>query len=113
MAEHVPLDRVEHVRFERRKRLPAAQRGFCRSCGCFVMAHMNALPFISLAFVPVARYPREIQLPEPVMHVFYDFRIADVTDELPKYSGTWQSQLAVLRMILRARLGRSVEFNAN
>lgn len=106
MARHVPLDRVEHVRFEVRKRPPAAQRGFCRSCGCFVMAHMTALPFLSLAFVPVARYPREVQLPDPVLHVYYESRVADVADELPKYSGKWPSQLAVLRMLLRARVGR-------
>ena len=58
MAKQVPLDRVEHVRFEARKKRPAAQRGFCRSCGCFVLARMTVLPFLSLAFVPAARFHR-------------------------------------------------------
>jgi hypothetical protein len=69
------------------------------------MAHTNTLPFVSLAFVPVARYPKEIQLPEPAMHVYYESRITDVDDELPKYN-KWPSPLAILRVILRARMGR-------
>lgn len=106
MARHVPLDRVEHVRFETRKRFPAAQRGFCRFCGCFVMARMTVFPFFSLAFVPAARYPADVELPEPELHIYYESRIADVADELPKYNGKWPSQFAVLRMLLRARVGR-------
>jgi hypothetical protein len=67
---------------------------------------MTALPFFSLAFVPAARYPEDFELPEPELHVFYESRIADVADELPKYTGKWPSQFAVLRMLLRARAGR-------
>jgi hypothetical protein len=105
MAKQVPLDRVQHVRFERLKKPPALQRGFCRSCGCFVVAYLTYLPFLSLAFVPAARYPGGVQLPEPAMHVFYQFRIADVDDELPKYS-RWPSLFAVFKVILRERKGR-------
>ncbi|MEE4293262.1 MAG: GFA family protein [Xanthomonadales bacterium] len=106
-AKHVPLDRVEHVRFETLKKPPALQRGFCGSCGCFVMAYTTVLPFYSLVFVPVARYPATVQLPEPAMHVFYESRVADVADDLPKYSGALSSRLAVIRMLLRARFGRT------
>jgi hypothetical protein len=105
MAKHVPLNRVEHLRFETRKQRPATQRGYCRSCGCFVLARMTVLPFLSLAFVSVARFPVDFPLPKPVLHIYYESRIADIADELPKYSGQWPSQLAVLRMIMRARLG--------
>jgi hypothetical protein len=106
MAKHVPLYRVEHVRFETRMQRPAAQRGFCRSCGCFVLARMAGLPFLSLVFVPAARFPMDFPLPKPVMHVYYESCIADVADELPKHSGNWSSRLAVLRMVLKVRLGR-------
>jgi hypothetical protein len=106
MAKHVPLDRVEHVRFETLKKPPALQRGFCRSCGCYVMAHGTILPFLSLAFVPAARYPREVQLPELAMHIYYDSRIADVDDELPKYNKK-ASLFAVLGVLLRAKMGRT------
>jgi hypothetical protein len=105
MAKHVPLDRVEHVRFETLKEPPALQRGFCRSCGCFVMAHGTILPFLTLAFVPAARYPPEVQLPELAMHVYYETRIADVDDDLPKYETT-ASLLTVLRVLLRAKMRR-------
>ena len=77
------------------------------------MAYMTALPFFTLAFVPAARYPGEVQLPGPVLHVYYDFRVADVTDDLPKYIGKWPSQLAVLRMVLKARMGRPVVLTVN
>lgn len=106
LAKHVPLDRVENVRFETMKEPPALQRGFCRSCGCFLVGYGRYWRFLSLAFVPAVLYPREIQLPEPAMHVFYDSRIADVADELPKY-GQWPSDLAVLRAILTTRFGRA------
>lgn len=102
LAKHVPLGRVENVRFDTMKEPPALQRGFCRSCGCFVVAYGDYWRFLSLAFVPAARYPGEIELPEPAMHVFYDSRVADVTDDLPKY-GKWPSDLAVLGTILRGR----------
>lgn len=103
LAKHVPLDRVEHVQFRRLKKPPALQRGFCRSCGCFVVAYMTYLPFLSMAFVPAARYPSDVQLPEPAMHVYYEYRVADVDDDLPKYSG-WPSLLAVFRLILKEKM---------
>jgi hypothetical protein len=106
MAKHVPLDHVEHVRFETLRKPPAIPRGFCRSCGCFVVAYSKALPFFALAFVPVALYPAEVKLPEPAMHVFYESRVSDIDDDLPRYAGAWPSKLAVLRMLLRARFGR-------
>ena len=106
LAKHVPLGRVENVRFETMKEPPALQRGFCRSCGCFVVAYGDYWRFLSLAFVPAARYPGAVPLPEPSMHVFYASRIADVADALPKYD-EWPSDLAVLRSIMRTRLGRT------
>jgi hypothetical protein len=106
LAKHVPLGRVENVRFDTMKEPPALQRGFCRSCGCFVVAYGDYWRFLSLAFVPAARYPRAVPLPEPSMHVFYASRIADVADALPKYD-EWPSDLAVLRAIMRTRLGRT------
>ena len=69
------------------------------------MGHGTILPFLSLAFVPVARYPREVQLPEPEMHVYYESRIADVDDDLPKYKTT-ASLFTVLGVLLRAKMGR-------
>ena len=102
-AKHVPLERVEHLAFKTLKKPPALQRGFCRSCNCFLVAYSKPSRLFYLAFVPAARYPAHIQLPEPVMHLCYESRIADVDDDLPKYSGLWPSQLAALGMLIRAR----------
>lgn len=106
LAKHVPLERVENVRFDTMKEPPALQRGFCRSCGGYLVAYGNYWRFLSLAFVPAARYPAEEPLPEPSMHVFYDSRIADAADSLPKFD-KWPSDLAVLRVMLKTRLGRA------
>jgi hypothetical protein len=72
-----------------------------------MMGHMNYLPFLSLAFVPAARYPAGIHLPEPTMHLYYESRIADADDDLPKYR-EGPSLLAVFRVLLRAGMGRVV-----
>lgn len=106
LAKYVPRDRVDHVRFKVLKKPPALKRGYCSSCGGFVVAYTRALPFIDLAFVPVACYPANAVLPEPEMHVYYRSRIADVDDDLPKYD-TWPSLLAVLRVIFREQKGRA------
>ena len=104
MEKDVPFERIEHIRFEKQKRRMAVQRGFCRSCGCFMLARMTGIPFFPLAFVSSSRYPADLELPEPVLHVYYESHVADVMDELPKYSGKWRSQLAVLSMVLKARV---------
>jgi hypothetical protein len=113
LAGFVPRDRVEHVRFETLKKRGTLQRGFCRSCGCFIVAYSNALPFFPLAFVPVVCYPEQVRLPEPVMHLYYESRVADVADDLPKYRGAWPSQTAFLRMILKARMGGSIALGSS
>ena len=64
------------------------------------MAHGTVFPFLRLAFVPAARYPADVHLPGPELHLFYESRIADVADGLPKY-GRWPSRLTMLRMLLR------------
>ena len=107
-ARFVPLERVEHVRFETLRKTRAIERGFCRSCGRFVVAYSNTLPFFSLAFVPAACYPKQVPLPEPAMHIYYESRVADVADDLPKHVGAWSSKIAFLRMILKARMSGSI-----
>ncbi|MEJ2402094.1 MAG: hypothetical protein P8Y52_11975 [Xanthomonadales bacterium] len=105
-ARDVPRDRVEHVRFGTHRKPPAAQRGVCPACGDVTVAYMTPVPFLRLAFVPVARYPHDFRVPEPALDIFYDSRVEDVDDGVPKYPGYWPSQLAVLRLVLRAALRR-------
>jgi len=100
-ARDVPRERVAHVRFGTHRRPPAAHRGVCPDCGDVVVAYMTPAPLLRLAFVPVARYPREFVPPEPALDIFYDARAADLDDDVPRYPGYWPSQLAVLRLVLR------------
>jgi hypothetical protein len=39
-------------------------------------------------------------LPVAGFHIFYDRRVADVADELPKYSGYWKSEWAATKPII-------------
>ena len=77
------------------------------------MAYSNTLPFFSLAFVPAVCYPEQVRLPEPAMHIYYESRVADVADDLPKYVGAWSSKIAFLRMILKARMSGSFALEAS
>jgi hypothetical protein len=45
--------------------------------------------------IPSANFREQAFLPEPSLHIFYHRRVADIGDELPKYSGYWMSQLAL------------------
>lgn len=109
-ARDVPRDRVENVRFGAHRKPPAAQRGVCPQCGDVTVAYMTPFPFLSLAFVPVARYPGDFKQPEPALDLFYDKRAADLDDDVPRRHGYWPSELAVLKMVLgeglRRRFGR-------
>ena len=58
---------------------------------------MPVAPFFGLSFIPVANFTDQSNLPAASMHTFYDRRVHDVIDHIPKISGYWPSQLAVTR----------------
>jgi hypothetical protein len=47
---------------------------------------------VALAFVPLQNCPRPAELPAPDSHIFYDRRVADIPDSIPKVSGYWASE---------------------
>jgi hypothetical protein len=55
---------------------------------------------------PLAEFPRPAELPAPDRHIFYDRRVADVADSVPKLSGYWASEAHVTRSILAGLFGR-------
>jgi len=61
---------------------------------------MALAPFVRLAFVPVGNVRDAQILPSPSAHIFYDRRVEDVEDSIPKFSGYWPSELAVTRLIM-------------
>ncbi|MEQ8232108.1 MAG: GFA family protein [Gammaproteobacteria bacterium] len=85
---------------------PNVQRGKCARCGAPAMERL-ALPLMpKLTMVPAPMHATAARLPEPRAHVFYETRLADSDDELPKHRGYLASQLAFTRWLLAAKLGR-------
>lgn len=95
------------IHFAKHRSPPAVNRGVCPSCHKPVVAFMPLAPFFGLAFVPTANLPAEAVVMEPALHSFYDRRVEDVNDSLPKVSGYWASQWAVTRRFLSALLSQA------
>ena len=85
-----PVD--SRIKFSKHRLPPALKRGVCPSCSNPVVGFLPLMPFFGLAFIPTVNFPEHVSLPAPKFHTFYDRRVTDVEDELPKYSGYWTSQ---------------------
>lgn len=83
---------------------PAIQRGKCSACGKAAIEIMRLPMLPKLVFVPTLNLVDPALAPPPSLHTFYNRRLADARDELPKYSGYWRSQLAFLRRLAPALL---------
>ena len=93
------LDEVEvpeGLDFKQLKRFMAVDRGFCPSCEKPVMAKMGEGDK-AYAFVSTRNYVSSDALPPPEMHVYYGTRVADIDDELPKYSNFFTSNWAFIK----------------
>jgi len=66
-----------------------------RQPGCWIPASCARV-----AFVPSQNFPRAAELPTPDCHIFYDRRVADIADSVPKLGGYWASEAYVARSIL-------------
>ncbi len=92
------------VNFSAWRRPPAVQRGRCARCEGPAIEYL-ALPVMpNLVIVPVANLPDTVALPPPSLHMFYNRRVADADDSLPKYSGYWRSQLGFGRHLIKHML---------
>lgn len=104
-APSITVRTPDQIDFKRYRPPPAARRGRCKSCGVPTVEFLRLAPFVRLAFVPSMRFPDQAALPAPAFHIFYHRRLADAGDDLPKISGYWRSELAVLARVL-ARTAR-------
>ena len=80
---------IDKTRFRRWKMPPNISRGLCKYC------HKPSIEMAvggNLVLVPTDNYPNPDALPEPSMHLFYNRRVNDIDDGLPKYEGFVQSQ---------------------
>ncbi|MDX1498066.1 MAG: GFA family protein [Salinisphaeraceae bacterium] len=68
------------------------QRGKCKTCGKPAIEKLRLPGLPKMVIVPNQNVQDASLLPEPQLHAFYDSRVADVEDGLPKYSGYLASQ---------------------
>lgn len=87
--------------FKTYRRRPNHKRGHCESCGKPVLEKTWDGP-LGLALIPSRNLAPAARLPAPQMHLFYDHRIRDAADDLPKHTGYLPSELAACRLLLRA-----------
>ena len=87
------------VNFDTYKRPPNVQRGQCSECQQAVIEVFNFPLMPKLTMVPFAMFVDSTSLTEPCAHMFYEKRVLDVDDELPKYKGFISSQLAFFKQL--------------
>jgi len=98
-ADSLTLPANQSIEFRRYRPPPAMRRGRCPQCGNPVLNLLGMAP-LALAFVPSQNFPRPAELPAPDRHIFYDRRVADIADSVPKLSGYWASEAYVTRSVL-------------
>ena len=94
---------INKTRFRRWKMPPNISRGLCKRC------HKPSIEMAvggALVFIPTDNYPNAAALPEPTMHLFYNRRVKDVDDNLPKYNGVVQSQTMAVKQLAQGMYKR-------
>lgn len=105
-GKDVVMPAPETVRYQTLRPPPAVQRGACSQCGKPAVEFMHLGPLPKFVFVPTANLRDPTQVPEPSLHMFYNRRVADINDDLPKVSGYLKSQVASVRMLIGALMRR-------
>jgi hypothetical protein len=98
-AKHVELTNADQISFKKYRPPPNLARGHCLKCKTPVVEFFGFGAF-KLTFIPTSNFESQDLLPMPHMHIFYERRVKDVMDNLPKHSGYFPSQLAIGRMLL-------------
>lgn len=94
------------VEFKEYRKPPAVQRGKCSACDKPAIEYLRLPVLPDIVFVPSANITDKVVLPAPSMHIFYNSRVADIQDDLPRYQGYWPSQAAFLRYFVKGALKR-------
>lgn len=101
--QDVELPPPAAVSFDTYKPPPNVQRGKCAQCGTPALELFEVPMMPKLGMVPAAMFTDTQSLPFAAMHLFYDKRVADIDDSLPKYRGFLPSQWAILSRLWSAR----------
>ena len=84
------------TKFRRWKLPPNISRGLCTRCNKPSIEKGLAG---NLILIPTSNYPDVAALPKPTMHLFYNRRVEDMNDNLPKYNGLVQSQTMMVKAL--------------
>jgi hypothetical protein len=103
----VALPKPHGLRFQHYRPPPALNRGTCANCAAPMVGLMVLGPLSMAAFLPSQNFPKQDELPRPTRRIFYDRRVADIADDLPRLEGYWRSNAFVFGTLLAALAGRS------
>ena len=91
------------TKFRRCKLPPNISRGLCKRCN---KPSIEMAMGGNLVLIPTNNYPDIAALPEPTMHLFYNRRVEDINDDLPKYKGFAQSQAMIVKTLAQGMYNR-------
>lgn len=98
-AKHVKLTNADQISFKKYRPPPNIDRGLCLKCKKPVV-EFGGFGAFKWAFIPTSNFESQGLLPMPKMHLFYERRVKDSQDTLPKHNGYILSQLAIGRMLM-------------
>jgi hypothetical protein len=102
----VDLPGSQLVEYRTYRAPPAVQRGKCRACGRPAVEYLRILALPTLVIVPSANLLDRSLIPKADLHIFYDRRVADIDDDLPKFQGYFASQGAFGRKLVSSLVHR-------
>ena len=105
-AGDVELSSAADVKFETYRPPPNVQRGRCPACDGPAVEIFRAPLFPDLVMIPTGNFKRPDVLPRPAAHLFYEHRVADAHDDLPRYKGYLPSQWAFMSRLFPALFRR-------
>ncbi len=72
----------------------ALDRLICEDCGKPLVSFMRWMPGFPLAMIPTRNLGEAGEALSPSMHIYYNSRVRDIDDGLPKYKTELGSMLA-------------------
>lgn len=94
-AGSVQITSASDLTFHQLNGPKSVDRGICNQCEEPTIGFLRLLPGVKLGLVPAHRLATD-RLPDPALHIFYESRVADVADDLPKYDMPGRSVRACL-----------------
>jgi len=93
---------ADTVEFETYRSPPNIERGVCGRCGDPSVEVFKSMLLPNIVMVPYAVHKHCEGLEDPVGHLFYENRVRDLSDDLPKHNGYLLSQLAFGKHLVRS-----------